>query len=174
MHSNRRLLLKSLAAAGLAVSGAGWTQLATAANAPAAASVAGDVLALTSSLSATTAKDVALNEAFLSGVRAGAPVVSHTVLQGLDSAPFQQLGQLLADGQSTVLVGLLDDASAALVLDLVRSAGGRVLSEQVHHVDASADTWAQTLGQKLALGQVTSDAAFAAGASTRVSFRCLI
>ena len=101
-------------------------------------------------------------------------MVSHTVLQGLDSAPFQQLGQLLADGQSTVLVGLLDDASAALVLDLVRSAGGRVLSEQVHHVDASADTWAQTLGQKLALGQVTSDAAFAAGASTRVSFRCLI
>ena len=100
MHSNRRLLLKSLAAAGLAVSGAGWTQLATAANAPAAASAAGDVLALTSSLSVTTAKDVALNEAFLSGVRAGAPVVSHTVLQGLDSAPFQQLGQLLADGQS--------------------------------------------------------------------------
>ena len=114
MHSDRRLLLKSLAAAGLAISGAGWTQLATAANAPAAAAAAGDMLALTSSLSAT-AKDAALNEAFLSGVRTGARTVSHTAVQGLDSAPFQQLGQMLADGQSTVLVGLLDDASATQV-----------------------------------------------------------
>lgn len=173
MHSDRRLLLKSLAAAGLAISGAGWTQLATAANAPAAAAAAGDVLALTSSLSAT-AKDAALNEAFLSGVRTGARTVSHTAVQGFDSAPFQQLGQMLADGQSTVLVGLLDDASATLVLDMVRSAGGRVLSEQVHYVDNRAGTWAQTLGQKLALGQATPDATSAAGASTRVSFRCLI
>lgn len=176
MHSDRRLLLKGLAAAGLVISGAGWTQLAGATAKPAEADAAAqaggadDVLALTSALSAS-----ALDAAFISGVRSAAQTVSHTTLQGLDSAPFQRLGQLLADGQSTLLVGLLDDASATLVLDLVRSAGGRVLSEQPLRMDSSATDWARELGQSLALGQsCATPAAVANGATTRVSFRCLI
>ena len=54
MHSDRRLLLKGLAAAGLVISGAGWTQLAGATAKPAEADAAAqaegadDVLALTS------------------------------------------------------------------------------------------------------------------------------
>lgn len=176
MHSDRRLLLKGLAAAGLAVSSASWAQLASAAQSPAQAAPAAtqegaaNVLALTSALSAS-----ALDAAFISGVRSAAQTVSHTALQSLDSAPFQRLGQMLADGRSTVLVGLLDNATATLVLDMVRFSGGRVLSEQTHHIDVGATDWAHDLGQALAMGQTcAAPTAAAAGASTHVAFRCLI
>jgi hypothetical protein len=40
----------------------------------------------------------------------------------------QPAGRWLTDSEETLLLGLLDDASATLVLDLVRSSGGRVLA----------------------------------------------
>lgn len=139
MQTDRRSLLKGLAAAGLAVSSAGWIQAASASTTPAATPAAAAAnIAADSVLAVTSAgQGSALDMAFVAGVQA-AGKTSHTGLQGLDSAAFNRLGQLLADGQDTVLIGLLDDASATLVLDLVRSAGGRVLSEQHHRVDASA------------------------------------
>lgn len=166
MQTDRRTLLKGLAAAGLAVSGIGWAQ-ATAAKASATTTT--EVLAVTSGLPGS-----ALDAAFVTGVQSAARHASHTGLQGLDSAAFTQLGSLLADGQDTLLVGLLDDASATLVLDLVRSAGGRVLAMEHHRVDRSAAGWAQHLGQSLASGQPFTPTTQAAGHEARVSFRCVI
>ena len=76
-------------------------------------------------------------------------------LSSLDAGRFQHLEALLRDGQETRLVGLLDDARATLVLDLVRSAGGRVLFEARHRVgsDAAALAWASASGLALALQQ---------------------
>ena len=172
MQTDRRTLLKSLAAAGLAVSGMGWAHAAGTAGKAAAAA---EVLALTSAQAGS-----ALEAAFITGVQSSAQRSAHTGLQGLDSQAFTELGQLLADGQDTLLVGLLDDASATLVLDLVRSAGGRVLSEEHHRVDAGASQWAQQLGQSLATGNAsnarnTSNTITAAtGNAARVSFSCVI
>ena len=176
MHTARRSLLNGLAAAGLAVSSAGWIQAASASTTPAATPTAAAPanLAADSVLAVTSAgQGSALDMAFVAGVQAAGKTI-HTGLQGLDSAAFNRLGQLLADGQDTVLIGLLDDASATLVLDLVRSAGGRVLSEQHHRVDASAASWAQNLGQSLASGSPMAAQTVAAGSEARVSFRCMI
>lgn len=167
MQTDRRTLLKGLAAAGLAVSGIGWAQAAAAkASATAAAT---EVLAVTTGLQGS-----ALDAAFVTGVQSAARHASHTGLQGLDSAAFTQLGSLLVDGQDTLLVGLLDDASATLVLDLVRSAGGRVLATEHHRVAHNAADWAQHLGQSLASGQPFTPTTPAAGHEARVSFRCVI
>lgn len=191
MHGDRRLLLKSLAATGLTLSGAGWMSWAQASApaTPAAAATAASatalsaagaehVLALTSALSGSNAH-AALDSAFIAGVRASASntasaATSHQVLRGLDSATFQQLGQLLSDDRSTLLVGWLDDASATLVLDLVRSAGGRVLSEHPQRVHEGDTAQAHALGQALALGQPAPAAPAPTGAPARVALRCLI
>ncbi|WP_284334688.1 twin-arginine translocation signal domain-containing protein [Comamonas sp. NoAH] len=167
MQTDRRTLLKGLAAAGLAVSGIGWAR-ASNSNARTTADST-EVLAVTSSLQAS-----ALDAAFVAGVQNAACNVSHTGLQGLDSAAFTRLGNLLADGQETLLVGLLDDACATLVLDLVRSAGGRVLAMDNHRIDRTATDWAQHLGQSLASGQTFTPSRIAAGSEARVSFRCVI
>ncbi|GGH56916.1 hypothetical protein GCM10010975_16060 [Comamonas phosphati] len=166
MQTDRRTLLKGLAAAGLAVSGMGLAQAASAAG---KAATSADVLAVTSALHGS-----ALDSAFLAGVQSTARHAAHTGLQDLDSAAFNQLSQLLADGQDTLLVGLLDDASATLVLDLVRSAGGRVLAVENHHVNGSAADWARDLGRSLAAGQSMNTTAVASGSEARVSFRCVI
>lgn len=167
MQTDRRSLLKGLAAAGLAVSGMGLAQAATVLTGKPAASA--DVLAVTSAL-----RRSALDAAFVAGVQSTARSAAHTGLQGLDSAAFNQLGELLADGKETLLVGLLDDASATLVLDLVRSAGGRVLAVESHRVDSAAADWAKALGQSLTAGQPLSSTTATAGNEARVSFRCVI
>ena len=170
MQTDRRSLLKGLAAAGLTVAGMGWAQAATSApTAGATSATASDsLLALTSA-----GQGCALEQAFVAGVQSARGNAVHTSLQGLDSAAFNRLDQLLTDSQDTLLVGLLDDASATLVLDLVRSAGGRVLQEQQHRVDGSASAWAHNLGQSLACGQPIAATA-TAGTQARVSFRCMI
>ena len=71
-------------------------------------------------------------------------------------------------------LGLLDDASATLVLDLVRSSGGRVLAVENHRVDSAAADWARALGQSLVSGQAMNTPAAVAGNEARVSFRCVI
>lgn len=171
MQTDRRSLLKGLAAAGLAVSGMGLAQAASALTAKTASAAAGsaDVLAVTSSLHGS-----ALDAAFVAGVQSTARNAAHSRLQGLDSAAFNQLGELLADGKETKLVGLLDDASATLVLDLVRSAGGRVLAVENHRVNSAAADWAKALGQSLTTGQAMNTSAAAAGNEARVSFSCVI
>ncbi len=168
MQADRRSLLKALTAAGLAVSGIGWAQAATSAAGRTATRPA-EVLAVTSSMHAS-----ALDKAFVAGVQSTSRNVVHTGLQGLDSAAFKQLGELLTDSQETLLVGLLDDASATLVLDLVRSSGGRVLAVEHHRVDGAAADWAQALGRSLASSQVMNTTTAAAGKEARVSFSCVI
>lgn len=171
MQADRRSLLKGLTAAGLAVSGIGWAQTATSAEdrTVCTATRCTQVLALTSSMHAS-----ALDTAFAAGVQGASRNAVHTGLQGLDSAAFNQLGELLADGQETLLVGLLDDASATLVLDLVRSCGGRVLAMEHHRVDGAAAGWARALGQSLASGQAMNISTAVTGNEARVSFSCVI
>ena len=168
MQTDRRSLLKGLTAAGLAVSGIGWAQAATSAAGRTATRPA-EVLAVTSSMHAS-----ALDKAFVAGVQSTSRNALHTGLQGLDSAAFNQLGELLTDSQETLLVGLLDDASATLVLDLVRSAGGRVLAVENHRVDGTAADWSRSLGKSLASGQAMNTTTAAVGNEARVSFRCVI
>lgn len=171
MQADRRSLLKALTATGLAVSGIGWAQAATSAadRTVSAATLSAEVLAVTSSMHAS-----ALDKAFVAGVQSTSRNALHTGLQGLDSAAFHQLGELLSDSQETLLVGLLDDASATLVLDLVRSCGGRVLAVEHHRVDGAAADWAQALGRSLATGQAMNTTTAAAGKEARVSFSCVI
>ena len=168
MQADRRSLLKALTATGLAVSGIGWAQAATSAPGRTATRSA-EVLAVTSSMHAS-----ALDKAFVAGVQSTSRNALHTGLQGLDSAAFHQLGELLSDSQETLLVGLLDDASATLVLDLVRSCGGRVLAVEHHRVDGAAADWAQALGRSLPSSQVMNIATAPAGKESRVSFSCVI
>ena len=70
---------------------------------------------------------------------AGPPPAPRSIHRcGLDAATYQQLDALLNDDTQTLLVGLLDDAAATLVLDLVRSAGGSVLSVEHHRIGAGS------------------------------------
>lgn len=175
MTTDRRSILKGLAAAGLMMTNLSWAQ----ASAPQAAAVAGAALADVTALVSGSALDAA----FLAGVRqsVNAPAgqaLSAAPLQGLDAATFARLNQLLNDGSATLLVGLIDDASAAIVIDLVRSAGGRVLSVQHHRAgdDSAASQWAKTLGQSLASASpaATPNAPASAQARTCVSLSCMI
>jgi len=178
MNSDRRLVLKSLAAAGLAVSGVSLAQAGQAALRPVAPGegAAESLLAVTSH-----GGGGALNAAFLSGVASGIAAMPNALsampalqLRGLDADAFVRLDALLKDGEKTLLVGLTDDAAATLVLDLVRSAGGQVLAVQHHRVGSGPDAapWAQALGRGLVAGAVP--ALPSSGAQTCVSFRCVI
>ena len=75
------------------------------------------------------------NSAFVQGARAAG---SQLVLQQVDSslAFMLDLESRLRSGQPMQVMGLLDDASAALVLDLARSAGARVNWIGQHMADA--------------------------------------
>jgi hypothetical protein len=175
MSTDRRSILKGLAAAGLMMTNLSWAQ-ASAPQAAAAGAALADVTALVSGS--------ALDAAFLAGVRqsVNAPAgqaLSAAPLQGLDAATFARLNQLLNDDSATLLVGLIDDASAAIVIDLVRSAGGRVLSVQHHRAgdDSAASQWAKTLGQSLAAASpaATPNApTSSAQAHAYVSLSCMI
>ena len=174
MSTDRRFVLKGLAAAGL-MAAMPWAQASTSAATPLAdAAAAARVTPLVSG--------GALDAAFLAGVRnaigqpAGALV--NPPLQGLAAATYQQLDKLLNDDTPTLLVGLLDDAAATLVLDLVRSAGGRVLSVEHHRIGqgSAGQQRAGELGQALVAG---ADAAVIAGrvhenGSAYVALRCVI
>ena len=167
MSTNRRAFLHTLTAAGFAISGLGLAQARVASSA--APALGQDVLAITSATQGQM-----LEAAFVQGAQKAAQHVQHSQLQNFDSASFQQLHHLLADQQDTLLIGLLDDASATLVLDLVRSAGGRVLSVEHHRVTPHATGWAQQLGQTLASGQTAPTPHTQSGHESRVSLRCMI
>ena len=177
MSNDRRFVLKGLAAAGL-LAAMPWAQASTSAAAPLADATMADAAARVTPL----VSGGALDAAFLAGVRnaaakpAGALV--NPPLQGLEAATYQQLDRLLNDDTPTLLVGLLDDAAAVLVLDLVRSAGGRVLSVEHHRIGAGSvgQQQAGALGQSLVAG---ADAAVTAGrgqenGNAYVALRCVI
>lgn len=118
MSIDRRFVLKGMALGGLA----GLTMGA------ALPSMAG----LHAAPGATTGRPLlglvgqgALNSAFVQGARAAG---SQLTLQQVDTSLGFMLGldSQLRSGQPMHVVGLLDDASATLVLDLARSAGARV------------------------------------------------
>ena len=175
MTSDRRDVLKGLMAAGLLVSTPSWArslwptgEAATTAAAPAQA------LAVSTLVSGN-----ALDNAFLAGVNSALPghgtTATHQLSQ-LDAGLYQQLNAQLTDGEPGLLVALLDDASAVLVLDLLRSAGAQVLSVQHHQVAQGSDaaTWAHALGQSLVSASPLPETRQAAGGLTCVSLRCVI
>lgn len=172
MSNDRRLVLKGLAAAGL-LAAMPWAQ-ASAAAPLADAGVADTATRVTPLVSGS-----ALDAAFLAGVRqataqpAGSLVTQP--LQGLEASTYQQLNALLNDDTPTLLVGLLDDAAAILVLDLVRSAGGRVLSVEQHRIgqDSTGQQRAGALGQALVAGAVTAGRGQENG-NAYVALRCVI
>jgi len=170
MSSDRRFVLKGLAAAGLAVSTTSWAR-----------AVWSSPAGLEQPLAVTTlVGGSALDAAFLSGVRQAVDAASQAAplthpLRGLEAATFQRLDALLHDRESSLLVGWLDDASAVLVLDLVRSAGGQVLSVRHHRIEPHPDAGVrvQALGQALVTGQAFQPSAQPQGAAY-VSIRCVI
>lgn len=172
MSNDRRLVLKGLAAAGL-LAAMPWAQ-ASAAAPLADAGVADAATRVTPLVSGG-----ALDAAFLAGVRqataqpAGSLVTQP--LQGLEASTYQQLNALLNDDTPTLLVGLLDDAAAILVLDLVRSAGGRVLSVEQHRIgqDSTGQQRAGALGQALVAGAATAGRGQENG-NAYVALRCVI
>ena len=172
MSNDRRFVLKGLAAAGL-LAAMPWAQ-ASAAAPLGDAGVADAATRVTPLVSGS-----ALDAAFLAGVRqataqpAGSLVTQP--LQGLEASTYQQLNALLNDDTPTLLVGLLDDAAAILVLDLVRSAGGRVLSVEQHRIgqDSTGQQRAGALGQALVAGAVTAARGQENG-NAYVALRCVI
>ncbi len=186
MNTDRRLVLKRLAAAGLAVSvpgaasaRAGQPDLSPLTPTPPAAGTAATALLAVTS----RAGGAALNAAFLAGVAAGStasapslPAMPALQLRGLDADAFTRLDTLLKDGEPTLLVGLTDDAAATLVLDLVRSAGGQVLAVTHHRAGGGPDAapWALALGRDLVAGHAAASPSASAGSQACVSFRCMI
>lgn len=174
MSNDRRFVLKGLAAAGL-LAAMPWAQASTRAAAPLSdAGVADAATRVTPLVSGG-----ALDAAFLAGVRNGlgqpAATLVNPPLQGLEAATYQQLNLLLNDDTPTLLVGLLDDAAATLVLDLVRSAGGRVLSAEPHRIgqDSIGQQRAGELGQALVAGAATAGRRQENG-NAYVALRCVI
>ena len=151
MSLDRRLVLKGLAAVGFAMTS---LRFAHAGNSAAASLTASQTLAAVTPIVTGSA----LDSEFLMGVQAAVKaqgLVQNEVirLRGLDAAVFSHLSRMLQAGEPATLVGLADDASATLILDLVRSAGGRVISIEHHRLDSdlSAGPVAQALGSTLVL-----------------------
>lgn len=172
MTTDRRTLLKGLAAVGLAFTGGSLAQAATVLP-------AGKTLAASSPLSLTAVvSGSALDHQFLAGVAAAAQ--QHGMqqqpalrLNGPDGTLLNHIHTLAQDAQPAMLVGLVDDATAAVLLDLVRSSGGRVLSEQHQRLGGDAAQLA-ALGQGLVASPARVLPASHPQGSPCVSFCCVI
>ncbi|MCM8566780.1 hypothetical protein [Thauera linaloolentis] len=163
MDSMRREVLKSIAAASVAVPAAATahTGLAAAQHTADGASAAGRrVLPVVSGQ--------ALDAAFVHGAGRAARRAAATLLPAHTIGEPQTLAALprTAAGRPTALVGLTDTATAMLVLDRVRSAGGAVLAMTHHRLagETGAAAWAEGLGE-LAVAQAHSQPALLAGAA---------
>lgn len=144
MNIDRRFALKSLATVGLAMSTINW---ANARNIMMDALIPSVIPIVTGSI---------VEASFLIGVRTGTVqrgwVMDKTIhLRGLDSADVLHVITSLHTGSPAILVGLTDDASAVLILDLVRSMGGQVLSSTQFRLmpDSTASQVATDLGRQL-------------------------
>lgn len=120
MNVERRSLLKGMAVGGLAGIALGSSSLSL------ANSVLGRPVHAQAASLALVSAEVA-RSAFVLGLQASpaAPAL-HVIPASADLAIVLDLQQRLASGQPQRLIGLLDDASAALIVDLARSAGARV------------------------------------------------
>jgi hypothetical protein len=180
MSLDRRSVLKGLAAVGFAMAN---FQLAHARHGASSLLHGGLPLGTPAAPVTPIVTGSALDSEFLSGVQAATAqqgLVQNEVIrmQGLDSALFGRLSTLLNAGTPATLVGLADDASAALILDLVRSAGGRVLSSEHHRIadDLSAAQVASALGSTLVSQPAAATAVpgSQADGAAYVSFCCVI
>ncbi|CAD5108579.1 hypothetical protein [Zestomonas carbonaria] len=132
MNVERRSLLKGLALGGLAGAALGGSGLAVANAVVGGPSLPEQpILALVNGETAESA--------FLLGIGAS-PVARQVEVLRADAGLDFLLGleKRLRGGRPQRLIGLLDDASAALVLDLARSAGARVQWLGQHGVGATA------------------------------------
>lgn len=130
MNLERRSLLKGMALGGLAGIAMGGSGLALA-RGVAGSAVAQPTLVLIS--------PVVAGSAFLQGLAANPAAARAELLRSDASLAFvRELQQRLEAGRPQRIVGLLDDASAALVVDLARSAGARVQWLGEHSADARA------------------------------------
>ncbi|VVP32327.1 hypothetical protein PS862_04437 [Pseudomonas fluorescens] len=132
MNVERRLVLKGLALsslAGIAMSSSGLTMANSVLGAQARPAL--PTLALVSS-------EVA-ESVFLQGVNAS-PAGKQVKVQRTDLSLDFILGfeKRLRSGQAQRIIGLVDDASAALIIDLARSAGARVQWLGQHRATANA------------------------------------
>ena len=120
MSVNRRFVLKGMALGGAATLALGGSAQALAgiATAPAGSPIATPALVLVNGSAAEAD--------FLHG--AGAALGSQMRVQrvGSDLAFMMDFERQLRSGQPMRVIGLLDDASAALVIDVARSAGARI------------------------------------------------
>lgn len=119
MKFNRRVALKGLTALGLAMTGVEGVAAHKLLSKPCAVSV----------IPLMAGKG--LDGAFLSGIHQAAVQHQWTMhqalhLQNLDSADFVRLHDFLDRSSPAVLVGLADEASAVLVLALVRTSQGHL------------------------------------------------
>ena len=151
MNVNRRSLLKGMAVGGLAGAAMASSGLSMAASA--LGSKAAPTLALVSG-------EVA-ESAFLQGLSAS-PVASQIKVQRTDlNLDFMlSLEKSLRSGKPQRIIGLVDDASATLIVDMARSAGARIHWLDQHNArNAASEQWASTLGYSLAsLGNASAKA----------------
>lgn len=180
MNPMRREVLKSIAAAGVALPAAATVH----AGVEKLAGSAGEALRV---LPVTAGQP--LDAAFVRGVaaataRGAAHLLPAQAIAAFAPAALAALGDA-ADGRPTAIVGLTDSATALLVLDRVRSAGGSVLATAHHRLAAEADAaaWAAGLGE-LAVAQArsrptmaddgTAGAAYVTGGISYMSFTCIV
>lgn len=117
MNANRRFVLKSMALSGMAGLAMGRSVRALADTTAVPAAVAKPVLAL---VNPGVAESGFLHGAMAAGPRLGVQRV------GRDLGFMLDFERQLRSSQPLRVIGLLDDASATLVVDLARSAGARV------------------------------------------------
>lgn len=174
MTTDRREVLKGLVAAGLLVSSTSWAKSLW--QTSDAAESQEEALAVSTLVSGS-----ALDHAFLEGVHdalrpTAATIASTQALAGLGAETFGRLNTHLQDTDPSLLIALLDDASAVLVLDLIRSAGAKVLSVQHHHLagGVQGEAEARALGLALTAGASAHTTEQKAGTQAYVSLRCVI
>ncbi|NBF12727.1 hypothetical protein [Pseudomonas sp. Fl4BN1] len=130
MNIERRSLLKGMALGGLAsvtVTGSGLSLANSVLGSP-----SGKVLPTLALVSTAVA-----DSAFVQGINASSVARQVSVQRCEGNLDFiLALQQRLGSGQPQRIIGLLDDASAALVLDQARSAGARLQWLGQHHSDA--------------------------------------
>jgi hypothetical protein len=182
MDNDRRSVLRGLAAASLALTYGPFAR----ASMPGTPSPIRDAVADLRQLPITpVVANGALDRHFLHGVRMAAN--QHGVAQdtpfriaGFDVGAYFRLHALLNEQRPRMLVGLTDDATATLLLDLARSANGRVIALQHFRAGTNdaATQWATALGYALGSRQSTPllpPTAPAAGSDhAYVSFCCAL
>jgi hypothetical protein len=125
MNVARRTLLKGAAVSGLSVAALSASGL----------SMAAGMLRDSARPSLALVSGNAAEAAFLLGARNGQSAIQ-VQRTDLDAAYMQALAAQLASDKPQRIIGLVDDASATLILDLARSAGARVQWVGLHAADS--------------------------------------